>query len=87
MKLKNKILVTIKVPEILEEYDVYIPINKRIGNIIMLLNNAINELSKGEFEISKTNKLYNATTKERYNKDILLIDTNIRNGTQLILLS
>ena len=85
--MKNKVLVDLIVPEIDEEYSVYLPINKKIGNIIILLNKAIYELTNGDFELSSTNSLYNKDTCEQYSFDTLLFNTNIRNGTRLILLS
>lgn len=85
--MKNKVLVSLSIPEIDKKIDVYLPINKKIGNIINLLNKAINELTDNEFVISKCNTLYNAVTKEKYQSDILLAHTNIRNGTQLVILS
>ena len=85
--MKNKVLVDLIVPEIDEEYSVYLPINKKIGNIIILLNKAISELTNGDFELSFTNSLYNKDTCEQYSFDTLLFNTNIRNGTRLILLS
>ena len=85
--MNNKVLVNINVPEIDKNFAVYLPINKKIGNIIILLNKLINELTDGEFTLSKDNRLYNLTTKELYTSDILLANTNIRNGTLLVLLS
>ena len=85
--MKNKVLVNLIIPEIDKQFDVYLPVNKKIGNIIELLNKAINELTDGEFIISKCNKLYNMKTQEKYKSDILLANTNIRNGTQLVLIS
>lgn len=85
--MKNKVLVSLSIPEIDKKYDIYLPINKKVGNIINLLNKAINELTDGEYDISNKNVLYNVTTKEKYQSDILLANTNIRNGTRLVLLS
>ena len=85
--MKNKVLVHIFVPEIGEEYDLYIPINKKIGNILVLINKAINELSNGMLPISNSNALFNSFTGERYLYNSLLVDTNIRNGTKLVLLT
>ena len=85
--IKNKVYIKLKVPEIDKEYDLYLPVNKKIGNITNLLNEAINELSFGEIAISKSNKLYNEKTLEEYSPDILLLNTNIRNGTVLVLIS
>ena len=85
--MKNKVLVSLLIPEIDEKFDIYLPINKKIGNIIILLNQAINELTNNEFQLSNKNTLYNINTKEKYQPNVLLADTNIRNGSQLILLS
>lgn len=85
--INNKVLVKLIVPEIDKNYDLFLPINRKIGNIINLLNKTINELSNGEFLLSSTNSLYNSVTKEKYLPDILLANTNIRNGSVLILLS
>ena len=84
--MKNKVLVSLSIPEIDKKFDVYLPINKKIGNIINLLNKSIYELTDGELMLSAANSLFNATTKEKYESDILLANTNIRNGTELILL-
>ena len=45
--MKNKINVDIFVPTINETYNVFIPVNKSVGEIIYLLNKSINELTKG----------------------------------------
>lgn len=85
--MENKVLVEIVVPEILQTFDVYLPINKKMGNIIVLLNKAINELSNNCYPISQNKVLYNANTKELYQSDILLFNTNIRNGSKLVLIN
>ncbi len=85
--MKNKVFVKIIVPEIDKSYDVYLPVNKKIGNIIILLNQSISEMTDGELELSKENELYNRLTKERYLPNTLLINTNIRNGSELVLIS
>lgn len=83
--MKNKVYIKLKVPEIDKDYDIYLPVNKKIGNIVILLNEAIHELSNEEIEINENNKLYNEKTLELYSPDVLLINTNIRNGTVLVL--
>ena len=87
VNIKNKVLVELIVPEIDKTYQIYLPINKKIGNIINLLNEAIFELSNGELPQSKSNSLYNVDTLEMYLSDKLLINTNIRNETRLVLIS
>ena len=85
--MKDKVLVKIIVPEIDQEFDAYIPITRKVGNIINLLNEYISSKVDGDFILSKSDKLYNSMTKERYNPDVLVANTNIRNGTRLIILS
>lgn len=85
--IKNKVLVQLLVPEIDKSFDVYLPINKKIGNIINLLNSNISELSEGELPVSNSNSLYNVDTKEKYTSDVLLANTNIRNGSRIVLIS
>lgn len=87
MKVNNKVFVKLLVPEIDKSYDIYLPVNKKVGNIIILLNQAISEMSNGEYKLSNSNCLYNQVTGEKYLSDILVFNTNIRNGSTLILLS
>ena len=85
--MNNKVLVSLFVPEISRTYDIYLPVNKKIGNIINLLNKAVNELSNGVYKLDSNNLLYNIDSKKIYNPDVLLANTDIRNGTKLLLIS
>ncbi len=85
--MQNKVIVKLVVPEIGETYDVCLPVNKKIGNIVKLLNKAVHEFTGGKYPLSEENKLYNAITKEYYEYNTMLIQTNIRNGSKLVLLT
>jgi len=84
--MKNKILIELIVPEIEKTYNVYIPINRRIGNIISLLNKSVYELSNGVYQENNKAALYNKETGNKYNINYLVRATDIRNGTSLVLL-
>lgn len=84
--MKNKVLVEVLVPSIEQKYDVYLPINKKIGNITILLCRAINEFTNGMYLGDTTVSLYNNITGEKYKIDELLRKTDIRNGTTLVLM-
>lgn len=86
MQMKNKVLVELIVPETESVYNIYLPINKRIGNIIILLNKTVSDLTNGCFVGSNYTSLYNKDTNVKYNPSDLLYNTDIRNGTSLILL-
>lgn len=84
--MKNKILIELIVPEMDEKYNLYIPINKKVGNVVVLLDKAIKELTNGIYIGSNKTALYNRDTGERYAINTLVRETNIRNGTSLILI-
>ncbi len=84
--MKNKVLVELVVPDIEKKYDVFIPVSKKIGNVIVLLNKAIADLNNGLYQGSNLTSLYNKNTSQRYAVDELVRNTDIRNGTTLILL-
>lgn len=82
----NKLLIKVYVPYISEEYDVFIPINKKIGTIKILLINAIKEIAEcSELDIN-TLKIYDKITGKKLDNNILVKDSNLENGSKLILL-
>ena len=82
----NKILVKLYVPSMENEFDVWIPLNKRIYNVITLLVKAVNELSRGYYKPEDLPSLYDKTTAELYDINQTVKESNIRNGTELILI-
>lgn len=84
--MKNKVLVELYVPSIDEIYNLYLPVNRKIGNIIVLLNKSLFELTDGTFIGDDSTLLYNRSTGERYSVNVTLRETNIRNGSSLVLL-
>lgn len=84
--MKDKVLVEVMVPCIEKSYDVYIPVSRKIGNIIVLLNKAIYELTNGEYVGDERTALYNIKDGEKYQMNLILKDTDIRNGSKVILL-
>ena len=85
--MNDKVNVKIIVPEINESYDVLLPINKKIGTIVKLLIKAVHELSNNSFPNLPFCKLYNVDTMQVYDWNLLLYNTDIRNGTRLVLFS
>lgn len=84
--MKNKVLVELVVPEIEKTFDVFLPINKKIGSIILLLNKTVRELTEDCYIPNENTSLYNRDTNIKYKANDLLYNTDIRNGTTLILL-
>ena len=62
IKMNNKVLIQLIVPEIEEKYDLFIPINRRVGTVINLISKAIFELNNDvndicDLTINETKKL------------------------------
>lgn len=82
----NKVLVEVYVPLIDLSYEVFIPINKKVNNIIYLLSKGISELNEGLYPLSSGKELYSKQSGIKYKNDIYIKETDIRNGTLLILM-
>lgn len=83
--MKNKVLVELVVPKIEKSYNVYLPVSKTIGNIIVLLNQALMDLNDGALVIDDYAVLYNKATGQKYIPSQMLVETDIRNGSVIIL--
>ncbi len=77
----NKILVNITIPVLEKSYDLWIPVNKKINNIIILIIKGIDNYNPKFLP-----KLYNKLTGENYDGDAIVQDTNIMNASELILI-
>lgn len=84
--MNHKVLVEVYIPELDIKYDLFIPVNKKIGNIIINLVKAANELSQGAYPISANHALMNSDTCEFYNTDLNLKEAKVLNGMKLILI-
>ncbi len=82
----NKVLVSVNVPVLEKKYDIYFPVNRKIHNIIGMIKASLFELSQGSFDLAKNYVLYNAQTGNVYDMNILVRDSDIRNGSKVILL-
>ena len=82
----DKILIKLYVPIIEQQYEIWIPANKRIYNVINLLTKAVNELYGGYYKVAKMPGLYDKATGKPYDINFSIKETNIRNGTELVLI-
>lgn len=82
----NEILVRLYVPKIGEQYDIWIPIHKKINTIITLLVKSVNDLTKGYYVPKEMPYLYDKTTAKVFDINLRVIESEIRNGTELIMI-
>lgn len=75
----NKLLVTFIFPTYETKYDIYIPINKKIGTI----KQYVLATTVGT---NNTMRFIEKSTGQEYNNDILVRDSDIKNGTEIIVM-
>ena len=82
----NKILVLVYIPELEQEYDVYIPINKKIGTIKKYLISSVEEFNDVNVSNIENFKIYDKDNSKIYDNNTYVRDSGIKNGTKLILM-
>ncbi len=84
--MKNKVLVKIYIPSLDENFDIFLPLNKNIADIIMLIGKSISEMELIDNLDFSHYSLYNGETVLKYKPELTIRETNIRNGVRLILM-
>lgn len=84
--MKNKINVNIFVPTLNETYNLFIPVNKTVGEVVKLVSTAINELTEGEYPISNNLSLIDLDSGVSYNFEFSIKDNKVKNGSRLALI-
>ena len=87
MKMENKVLVKIIVSELDVSYDVFIPVNEIIWKIKKLLVKSLSDVMGGVLDPQQDYLLINKDNGTIYNNNDLVIDTDIRNTTELLFIS
>ena len=80
--LDNKVLVNLYILSLGKNYEIFVPVNEKIGNISKLLNITMFDSINSE----KNNVIVNVETGVSYKNNTLVIDSDIRNGTKLVLI-
>ena len=83
---KNKILIELEKPLIEKSYDLYIPINKRIGTEKKLIEEALIELTDGAYEMKLDTNFYSKDTGQIYDVNKNVRETDLKNGSRIILI-
>ena len=81
----NKVNVDLIVPSIGERYNIFIPVNKSIGEVIVILNNTINNMT-GYYPISNKLSILDVMENKIYSINDTVKNAGIKNGTILALI-
>lgn len=82
----NDVLVKLYVPMIGGQYDIWVPVNKKISTVIPLLVRSVSEFTKGYYNPKVMPFLYDKTTAEVFDINLSVFETEIRNGSELIMI-
>lgn len=85
--MKNKVLIHLIIPELASDFDLFIPVNEVVWKVQMLLLRSVSDLCNIELNQNLNYYLLNKDSNRVYNSNEVIIDTDIRNGTEIILLS
>lgn len=82
--MNNKVLIKLIVPSLDKSYDLFIPVNETIYKIKKLILESLNDIDTNMLNISYV--LINKINSRVYNNKEIVINTDIRNATELMLL-
>ena len=83
---KNKILIELEIPLIEKKYDLFIPINKKVGTIKSLIENSLVELTDNAYTPKEDTNFYSKETREIYDVNKTVRDTDLKNGSRILLI-
>ena len=82
----NKILIELEIPLIEVKYDMFIPINKKVGTIKSLIERSLIELTDLAYIPRTDTNLYSKETGDIYDVNKTVRDTDLKNGSRVILI-
>ena len=85
--MKNKVLVKLYVPELDFSTDIFLPVNEILWKIKIMIIQVVSDMTGGALDNNKKYLMINKDTSLVYPNNKLLIDTDIRNATELIIFS
>jgi len=86
--MKNKVIIKAIFPTLDYEYDIKIPVNEIVWKVNKLVVKAIYDMNGMKIDIRKDNfVMINKSTGKIYENNETVINTDIRNGTEIIFLN
>jgi len=85
--MNDKIIIKVIFPSLNKAYDVKIPVNELVWRVNKLIVKAVYDMNGIKFDVAKSNFLMiDKTSGETYQNNAIIIDTNIRTGTEIVFL-
>lgn len=83
--MKNKVLINLIVPALMDEFEIFIPVNERVSKLKELLLNSLSDLTDNEFNKDKSYSLIDPETGTIYENDMIIRETDLKNVKKVIL--
>ena len=80
-----RVYIIIETPILDKKYELLVPIDRRIHELITLLKKNIPELSENFYKNNEP-ALFNKSTGESYDMNLIIKNSNIKTGTRLVLI-
>jgi hypothetical protein len=84
--MNNKILIELEIPLLEKNYDLFIPINKKIGTVKTLIENSLVELTDNAYVPKEDSNFFSKETGDIYDVNKTVRDTDLKNGSRIILI-
>ena len=85
--MKNKVLIKLIVPELDATFDVFIPVNELVWKIKKLILKSVSDLNNINTFNDLDCVLINKDNSKIYNNNEIILETDIRNSSELILIA
>lgn len=84
--MENKVLVRVIVPEFERAFDAFIPVNEVVWKLKKLIIKCVSDVIGLDLDIETPSVLLNKNSNNIYTNNQIVLNTDIRNGTELILI-
>ena len=84
--MNNKALVEIFLPAAGQKYDVYIPLDSKMRDVVKMVSGALSDLSNGKYIANNEAILCDAETGMVFDVNIRVAELGIKTGSRLMLI-
>lgn len=85
--MNNKILIEVIVPLLEKNFEIYIPVNKRISTVIKLIEKSLNEITNGYYPAQKENSvIIDEESGSVFDVNLTVKESKMINGSKIILI-
>lgn len=82
----NKVLVEIFLPAANESFDVYIPLESQMSEVLILVASLLSDLTDGKYKATPNAVLCDAASGIIFNINMAISELGIKNGSKLMLI-